>query len=146
MHKINTTALPSFLDGRGIGFDRVFDMLDNANRTSSGTYPPYNVIQVDEVNTIVELAVAGFSEDSIEITQDRNKLKIEGNQPSFDETEVTYLHKGISSRSFTREFVLADHVIVQDAVFTNGILSIKLLQDLPEEMKPRQIAINKPSK
>lgn len=142
MNKITTRTLPNFMDGRSIGFDRMFDLLDDAVAFGgTTTYPPYNVIEVDKDNYQIELALAGFSNDDLTITQDRNKLRIEGNKPTFEGDEPKYLHKGISNRAFTREFVLADHVYVDGAEFADGIVTIKLHRELPEEMKPRQIEI-----
>jgi len=144
---LTTRTLPGFLNERGIGFDRMFNMIDDAVAyTGNTTYPPYNVIQLNEDDYLVELALAGFTLDDLEITQDGNKLRVEGRKPEIENDEPNYLHRGISARAFTREFVLAEHVTVEDATFENGIMSVKLHRDLPEAMKPRQIKIQKISK
>jgi molecular chaperone IbpA len=150
MNKITTRTLPGFLNERGIGFDRMFELFDDATAyAGTQTYPPYNMIQVDEDNYIVELAVAGFAPDDIEIKQDANKLIISGTKTTDvsgdaePAPEVNYLHRGISARNFNREYMLAEHVTVDEAEFEHGILSIKLHRELPDEMKPRTIAIKK---
>lgn len=140
-------TLPTFLNGRGIGFDRMLSAFDNELAfPTNNAYPPYNLIQVTDDDFMVELALAGFAIDDIEITQDGNKLKIDGKKPSIDGEQPTYLHQGISARSFKREFLLAEHVTVEDADFGNGILTIKLHRELPESMKPRTIDIVQISK
>ena len=149
---INTQTLPGFLNGRGIGFERMFDMIDDTvSYTGSTTYPPYNVLSTSEDDFVIELAVAGFKMDNLPITQDGSKLTIDGSVPvtnPFDDDvdEPTYLHKGISSRSFKREFVIAEYVTVEDAKLEDGILTVNLHRELPEAMKPRQIEIKKISK
>ncbi len=146
---INTQTLPGFLNGRGIGFERMFDMIDDTvSYTGSTTYPPYNVLSTSEDDFVIELAVAGFKMDNLSITQDGSKLTIDGSVPvtnPFDDDvdEPTYLHKGISSRSFKREFVIAEYVTVEDATLEDGILTVNLRRELPEAMKPRQIEIKK---
>ena len=142
MNKITTRTLPTFLTERGIGFDRMFDLFDEAvGYASTQTYPPYNVIRLNDDDYMVELAVAGFSMADLTITQDGNKLRVEGAKVGPEE-EPVYLHRGISARPFTREFFLAEHVTVDNASFENGILSIKLHREIPEEKKPRTININ----
>ena len=148
---INTTTLPTFLNERGIGFDRMFDMIDNAvSYTGNTTYPPYNVLSTSDDDFIIEVAVAGFKMDNLSITQDGNKLTIDGSVPRINpfndeaiENEPKYLHKGISSRAFQREFVIAEHVTIEDAKLEDGILTINLHRELPESMKPREIAIKR---
>lgn len=145
MNKITTKNLPAFFDNRGIGFGRVFDMLNEFNAYGDQpAYPPYNVLETDSDHYVIELALAGFTAEDLEITQDRNKLKIVGRKVSdVEDSTVKYLHKGISQRAFTREFVLADYVNVDGAEFADGIVSIKLYRDLPEEQKPRQIEVKR---
>jgi molecular chaperone IbpA len=141
---ITTRTLPGFLNERGIGFDRMFDLLDEAvSYTGTTAYPPYNLIKITDDEFVVEVALAGFTMEDLEITQNARKLTIEGHKPEIEGEEVTYLHRGISSRAFTRDFVLAEHVDVKEAKFDNGILRITLRREVPEEMKPRQIAIQK---
>ena len=126
-----------------LGFEHVFSTLDNATRiltaTGSSSFPPVNIIKTDEYNFVVELAVAGYKQDEIEITSERNSLKIKGKKAEAEERN--YLVKGIAGRSFSRQFVLADTIVVRDANLADGILSIKLENVIPEEQKPRKIEI-----
>lgn len=139
---INTLTLPTFLNERGVGFDRMFDMFEDAvGYTTNGGYPPYNLIKAGDDDYLIEVAVAGFTLDDLEITQNGKKLIISATKPEFEGEEPTYLHRGISTRSFKRDFVLAEHVVVAGAELDNGILTVKLHRELPEEMKPRTIAI-----
>jgi len=146
MTKITTHTLPGFMNGRGIGFDHLFDMFDN---TSNISYPPYNIVAINDDRFVIEMAVAGISIEDIDITQDGNKLTICGKPTSLDDVEKddivdsypTYLHKGISTRSFSREFALAEYVNVESAEMTNGILKVMLCREVPDEKKPRSINI-----
>ncbi len=124
-----------------VGFDRVFDILDRqfAN-TASTSYPPYNIIKETEDSYKIEIAVAGFREDGLDITVKDSVLTVEGNQNPREDA-VTYLHKGISARSFTRTFTLSDHVEVKGAVVQNGLLVISLEREVPEEEKPKKIPV-----
>jgi len=120
-----------------IGIDRFFTEVENAIKGNT-TYPPHNVIKDGEDSYGIELAVAGFSRDQISIeTQDR-LLKITG-EAQKDEREYTY--KGISTRSFTRQFTLAEYVEVTDATLQDGILSVSLKRSVPEEKQPRKVKI-----
>ena len=143
MTRLTTLDLPS-LHRATIGFDRMFEELDRnfANSTSQG-YPPYNIVQSDEDNYRIEVAVAGFSMEDLDITHEKNVLRIEGTSPKGDE-EVTYLHKGIGGRNFRREFTLADHVVVEGATLDVGMLNIHLKRVIPEELQPKKIAISAP--
>jgi len=125
-----------------VGFDRLFDMLeDDAVRVASEqNYPSYNIERTGEDSYEVTLAVAGFTQDEITITADQNVLTVEGRKA--DKTERHYLHQGISARAFRRQFNLADYVHVSGASFENGLLQIKLVREIPEAMKPRRIPIN----
>lgn len=124
-----------------IGVDRLFDrMISNIETASTQNYPPYNIVQLDEDNYRIEIAVAGFGMGDLNITQDGNTLVVEGSSPK-TESEVTFLHKGIGARSFRREFTLADHVEVENASLDLGMLHIQLKRELPEAMKPKTIAI-----
>jgi molecular chaperone IbpA len=145
----NTLTLRSFdipsIHKFGIGFDSVFDeLLRASNQQSTQNYPPYNVVKHSEDKFVIELAVAGFREGDITVTVEKNQLTITGEKiESLDELakEVEYLHRGISSRSFTRTFTLADHVEVVNASSDSGILSITLERKVPEELQPKKIAI-----
>ena len=124
-----------------VGFDRLFDMLeDDAFRANEPNYPPYNIERTGEDSYEISLAVAGFTSNEITITAEHNVLTVEGRKA--EKTERHYLHQGISARAFRRQFNLADYVKVSEAVFENGLLQIKLAREIPETMRPRQIPIN----
>jgi molecular chaperone IbpA len=128
-----------------VGFDNIFDEILRINAQQSNTnYPPYNIVKHDEDHFAIDIAVAGFREGDINITVEKNVLTIKGEQvQDLDELEkeVEYLHRGISARNFTRTFTLADHVEVLGAKAENGILRIELERQVPEEQKPKTIAI-----
>jgi molecular chaperone IbpA len=128
-----------------VGFDRLFTLLDQVNggESSAQTYPPYNIERTDENAYRVTIAVAGFGEADLAIEAAANTLTVKGEKAeaaSADGGEVLY--RGIAGRSFERRFQLADHVTVQAARLENGLLHIDLVRELPEAMKPRQIAIS----
>ena len=124
-----------------VGFDRLFDMLDQTSHLQANdTYPPYNIERADEDHYRISLALAGFSRDEVTITAEQNVLTVEGSKTQKPETE--YLYHGISARPFRRVFNLADYVQVKSASFEDGLLKIELVREVPEAMKPRRIAIN----
>ena len=124
-----------------IGFDRLFDLAEIANRAGGDdNYPPYNIERLAEDRYQIALAVAGFSPDAISVTAEQNVLTIEGDK--LEQAEREYLYQGISTRRFKRQFSLADYVQVKSAAFDNGLLKIELAREIPEAMKPRRIAIN----
>jgi molecular chaperone IbpA len=123
----------------GIGFDNMFDDLMRLNSQQTLNYPPYNIIKNTEDSFSIEIAVAGFSEGEIAVDLDNRVLTITGKKD--DGVDVEYLHKGISDRNFIREFTLAEHVEIVDAIQKNGMLTINLERIVPEEMKPKSIAI-----
>jgi len=128
----------------GIGFDNMFDELMRVSAQQSSTnYPPYNIVQVNEDEYTISLAVAGFGLDNLSVTKDKNFLIIEGKEYQSDSEKIVpnYLHKGISNRDFRREFQLADHVEISNAHLELGILSVHLRREVPEEAKPKTIAI-----
>ena len=129
-----------------VGFDRVFDLLDEATRWAGedNNYPPYNIERTGDDEYQISLALAGFSPDEIRITAEQNVLTVEGSRP--EKGERQYLYKGISARAFRRVFSLAEYVEVKGALFEDGLLTIQLVRELPEAMKPRQIAINENGK
>jgi molecular chaperone IbpA len=120
----------------------MFDELNRtfANSKVTGNYPPHNVVQLDDTHFVVEVAVAGFAENEIDVELKDNVLTIKGEQAK-TEAERNYVHKGISTRNFTQTFSLADNVEVRGATVQNGILSIALEQQIPEEEQPKKIAI-----
>jgi molecular chaperone IbpA len=125
-----------------IGFDHVFNLLDDTARWSGEDqhYPPYNIERTGDDRYRISLALAGFSADEVDITAEQNVLTVEGRKS--EKGEHQYLYQGISARPFKRVFNLADHVQVTGASFQNGLLKIDLVRELPEAMKPRRIAIN----
>jgi molecular chaperone IbpA len=128
----------------GIGFDNMFDELMRVSAQQSSTnYPPYNIVQINDDEYTISLAVAGFGLDNLSVTKDKNFLIIEGKeyQPDSEKIVPNYLHKGISNRDFRREFQLADHVEISNAHLELGILSVHLKREVPEEAKPKTIAI-----
>jgi molecular chaperone IbpA len=126
-----------------VGFDRLFDMLDQATRVESMTnWPPYNIEKSGDDRYRITMAVAGFSPDEIELTQHETTLVVMGQKKSVEE-EKHYLHRGIANRAFKQTFNLADHVKVVGATLENGLLTVDLLREIPEELKPRRITIAK---
>jgi molecular chaperone IbpA len=126
----------------GVGFEQILEELLNTQTKSEVGYPPYNIIRETEDRYTIEVAVAGFDEGDITITVERRVLTVTGEQQSKPLEEVEYLHKGISNRDFKRSWPLADHVEVLGAQVRNGILSITLERQVPEEEKPKSVAIN----
>ena len=127
-----------------VGFDRLANMIDSAAKLEpSGGYPPYNIEQLSEHEYRIELAVAGFSEEDLDVQVQENVLTVAGKRAApEDADDRNYLHRGIAERSFERRFHLADHVQVRDASLENGLLSIRLEREIPEAKKPRRIAVN----
>ena len=123
-----------------IGFDRLFDLAEAAQRVGEESYPPYNIERLGDDRYQISLAVAGFAPDEISVTAEQNVVTIEGHKA--DKAEHEYLYRGISARPFKRQFNLADYVQVKNAAFENGLLKIELFREIPEAMKPRRIAIN----
>ena len=143
----NTLTLRSFdipsIHKFAVGFDNVFDeILRLSNQQKDTNYPPYNIVKHSDNKFVIELAVAGFKDGDITVTVDKNLLTIEGAQALELNSNVEYLHRGISARNFARTFTLADHVEVVDAVVTNGIMGITLERVVPEELQPKKIAIS----
>jgi len=131
---------PTSLWRSSVGFDRLFDMLDQSTRLAEESYPPYNIERTGENDYRISLALAGFTPEQVTITAEQNVLTIEGAKP--EKTGHDYLYQGIATRPFRRVFNLADHVQVKGAAFENGLLMIELVRVIPEAMKPRRIAIN----
>ena len=128
----------------GIGFDHLFDDLMRVNaQQSNNNYPPYDIVQINDDEYMISLAVAGFGFDNLSVTKDKNFLIIEGKEydPDSEKIVPNYLHKGISNRDFRREFKLADHVEISNAHLELGILNVHLKREVPEEARPKTIAI-----
>jgi molecular chaperone IbpA len=133
----------------GIGFDNMFDELMRVSaQQSNNNYPPYDIVQINDDEYMISLAVAGFGFDNLSVTKDKKFLIIEGKHSrenmdsAYEESTTKYLHKGISERSFRREFQLADHVEISNAHLELGILNIHLKREVPEDAKPKTIAIS----
>lgn len=134
----DVSKLPQF----AIGFDRMFDELARTATTLNGSnYPPYNIIRVAEHEYEIEVAVAGFSEDELDVEMQNGELHVKGESKATDTRTGNYLHQGIAGRDFKRTFALADNVEVKGASVKNGILTVKLEVFVPEHEKPKKIAI-----
>ena len=139
MNRIDLTPLYR----SSVGYDRFGSLLDAAFQTEKAStgYPPYNIEVVEENNYAITVAVAGFKESEIELQVENSVLTVKGKKEQ-PETAKDYLHQGIASRSFERKFNLADHIEVVNADLADGLLTVYLVKEIPEAMKPRTIAIN----
>src|SRR6056300_883534 len=124
-----------------VGFDHFFDRIESSQNNQ--TYPPHNVIRHSDNDFEIEIAVAGFKEEDLEVTLEKSQLKIEGNDSA--SKDVEYLHKGIGTRKFEKSFDLAEHVQIKGVTLANGILSITLEREIPEELQPKVFTINSKS-
>lgn len=126
-----------------VGFDRLFDLLENSARQANGeNYPPFNIERLSEDRYRITLAVAGFKRDELEITAQQNLLQVSGKKEEADNAPAsTFVHLGIATRGFERRFELADFVRVESADLADGLLTINLLREVPEAMKPQKVAI-----
>jgi molecular chaperone IbpA len=126
-----------------VGFDRVFDALENANAHVSDNYPPFNIERIDANAYRITIAVAGFKADEIDITAQQNQLLVKGSKaaPATEQDRNRFVHLGIATRNFERRFDLADFVRVTGANIADGLLTIDLLREIPEALKPQKIAI-----
>ena len=123
----------------GVGFDDMFKRLDKIHNQPQGNYPPYNIVKLDEDSFVIEIAAAGFSKKDFKIDLKDQSLKVAAEIGS--KVEKEFLHQGIASRSFERVFALAEHVKVKEATYTDGILAVKLLKEIPEAEKPIEIKV-----
>lgn len=126
-----------------VGFDRLFDLLENSARgaASSDNYPPFDLERVADDRYRITLAVAGFKKDEIDIVAQQNLLLVTGKKDTANQDRSSFLHVGIANRSFERRFELADFVRVENANLADGLLTIELVREIPEAMKPQKIAI-----
>jgi molecular chaperone IbpA len=127
-----------------VGFDRLFDMLENSSlgQGQQENYPPFDLIREGENEYRIELAVAGFKPEELDITAQQNVLIVSGRKKDeSDEKGSDYIYRGIATRSFERRFALADHIQVRGADMKDGLLSIELKREIPEAMKPKKINI-----
>jgi molecular chaperone IbpA len=126
-----------------VGFDHIFDLLENAARVQAiDNWPPYDIERAGENQYRITMAVAGFAPDELEITLQPNLLVVSGQKQANESAQ--YLYRGIPTISFERRFGLADYVKVRDASLVNGLLTIELVRKIPEEMKPRRVEIQAP--
>ena len=124
-----------------VGFDRLFDMLESGNASQpTDNYPPFDLERVSDDEYRITLAVAGFGPDEIDIVAQQNLLVVSGRKR--EDNERQYIHRGIATRAFERRFGLADYVQVRNADLRDGILSVELVREIPEAMKPKKIAVN----
>ncbi len=122
-----------------VGFDRLFALIDQSLQVEPAGWPPYNIEKLSGDSYRIQMAVAGFGPEDIEVSQHGNLLQVTGQKKAADTAE--YLHRGIASRTFKQTFSIADHVKVVRADLVNGMLSVDLVRDVPEELKPRRIEI-----
>ena len=134
---VNTFTLDLFNDPFFIGFDKMVNRISSTTNQQAG-FPPYNVRKIDEDTFVVELAVAGYNKDSLEITEHDGNLTVKGERP---EDVEEYLHKGIAARKFTRSFALAEYMYVNSADLVDGMLYVVVKREVPEEKKPKTIKI-----
>jgi len=126
-----------------VGFDELFAQLERATEHQPQQYPPHNIVKYDDESYSIELAVAGFNMDDLDVECDKNILTIKGDKTKNTGIERQYVHRGISQKKFVRKFTLAEHIQVTGAALVNGILSVQLQLVIPEELKPRKIEIQK---
>ena len=126
-----------------VGFDRLFDMLENSTFGQAGeNYPPFDLIKAGDNEYRIELAVAGFKPEELDITAQQNVLLVTGRKKDeSEEKQSDYIYRGIANRSFERRFALADHIKVKGADMKDGLLAIDLVREIPESMKPKKIEI-----
>ena len=125
-----------------VGFDRLFDYLENSAKTEQDSYPPFDIEKLADDQYRITLAVAGFKQNEIDITARQNLLVITGRKAEGRNRDGNFLHVGIANRAFERRFELADFVRPVSADLRDGLLSIELVREIPEAMKPRKVEIN----
>ena len=147
MVRLSTTNWNDFVsafpqvESRLIGFDRVFDAVTRLHHTEGGqsnAFPPYNIKRIDDENYEIQIAIAGFKKSELNVTVEDGNLIVKGEQ---EKSEEDFIHKGIAERNFTRTWSLADTVIVSGSEFKDGVLSIHLVNEIPEDKKPQSIKI-----
>ena len=125
-----------------IGFDTMFDNMERSfDKTESNNYPPHNIIKTGENTYEIQVAVTGFEKDEIAVTIENNVLVIRGESQADEDLTVQYLHRGLATRDFNREFPLAEHIEVVGAEIKNGMLMVKLVRNIPESAKPKVIDV-----
>ena len=140
---MNTAFSLAPLFRHSVGFDRFNDLFESALRNESGSsYPPYNVEKHGDDRYRIVIAAAGLAEDDLDLEVERGVLTVKSGRREKSTDSVTYLHQGIAQRAFKLSFRLADHIEVKGASLKNGLLNIDLVREVPEEAKPKRIAIN----
>lgn len=124
-----------------VGFDNVFEELNRAKHLNNPSYPPYNIVKIDDEHFVIELAIAGFGKKDISLELKENKLEVTGDKGSKE--DIAYEHKGISTKDFVKTFILNADVIVKRADVVDGVLSIQLEKFIPEEKRPQKIELGK---
>lgn len=124
-----------------VGFDRLFDLINNEIPNVQDTYPPYDIVRTGEESYRITLALAGFTPEHVTVTAQQNRLTVTGTRRESGNDKQDYIYQSIAARPFERNFSLADHVEVEGATFDNGLLHIDLVRRVPEAMKPRPIEI-----
>jgi len=126
-----------------VGFDRLFDLIENSRAAQGDNYPPFNIERISDDRYRVTLAIAGFRAEELDITAQQNLLQVTGRKEETSGADrAKFLHVDIANRSFERRFELADFVRVDSAGLSDGLLTIELVREVPEAMKPKKIAIN----
>lgn len=133
------TLLNPFINSWTIGFDRQFKLMEELRAASRPTYPPYNIKHMGNEKYMIELAVAGFNKSEITVEQTENTLRLSGSK---DDHGSTYVYKGLAARDFEQTFVLSDYVVVKKVTLLDGLLTVYLERELPEEKKPKVIPIS----
>lgn len=137
-----STMLDLFKDPFFIGIDRELDRFRHASEVAAKqSYPPYDLLKIDEDNYMLKLAVAGFTKNEVNISVENNTLTISGEVVTDDNDNFDYLHKGIAMRKFTRTFALGEYMEVTSAEMDNGLLYVSVRREIPEEKKPKEITI-----
>lgn len=137
MTKLNISDLNRFF----LGFDRIDSQLLNNLQYPVGSYPRYNIIKVGDIGYRLEVALPGWNIEDINVTLDKNVLKVEGTSKQVQEENEVFIYKGLSGKAFERTFSVAENIKVQKAYMKNGLLCISLYEEIPESLKPRKIAI-----
>ena len=140
MQNINTFDTNKFLP-YSVGFDSLFEKLFDMDMDNSNSYPPYNISKIDDNNYVIEMALAGFNKDNIQLELANGELTVKSKKKDTSEKDVNVIHKGISLRSFVRKFTLSDEILIKSAEMKDGMLTIKLEKFIPESKKPKLISI-----
>ena len=127
--------------GFSVGFDTIFDRFFDMDTTRDSGYPPYNIRKINEAQYVIEIALAGFSKEDIEVEVTEGNLAIRSKEEKETDEDDSFVHKGIAKRSFLRSFTLSDDIIVKGADLKDGMLIINLEKVIPDEKKPRLIQI-----